>query len=78
MKMATRDPYNDLFSGLEQKAVPVMVPREGAGVSLCHRVQLLAIIPYGLMRVPIFWGEYPEGSTFPFPHLIFHYMNISL
>ena len=38
----------------------------GRGVFLCDRVQLLAIVAYGLMVVPMFWGEYPKGSPFLF------------
>lgn len=30
-----------------------------SGVSVCHRVQLLAIMLYRLMVGPMFWGEYP-------------------
>ena len=35
-------------------------------VSLCHRIQLLARIPYGSVVVLVFWGEYPKGISFLF------------
>ena len=31
---------------------------------MCHGVQLLAIIPYGQMVVPEFWGEHPKVTPF--------------
>lgn len=34
------------------------------GLSLRHRIQLPAIIHYGLIRVPRFWGEYPKAIYF--------------
>ena len=32
-------------------------------VSLCHRLQLLAIIPYNLMVVPVFLGEHQRALS---------------
>ena len=32
----------------------------------CHRIQLLARIPYGSVVVLVFWGEYPKGISFLF------------
>ena len=40
-----------------ERAVAVMGLKQG-GVFLCHRVQLLTMIPYGSMEVLVFWGEY--------------------
>ena len=34
-------------------------------VSPCHRVQLLAIRPYGLMMAPVSCSEHPQGCFFP-------------
>ena len=35
------------------------------GISPCHRVQLLARVPYGLMIVSMFLGKYSKGIPFP-------------
>lgn len=58
--------HDYLFSGLNQRAVAGKALRQER--SLCHRVQLLAIIPYRLMMVPMFWGECSEDS----PCLLIH------
>lgn len=52
-----------LSVALTKTAVVAMILRQGE-VSLCHRVQFLALIPYGLMVVPEFLSEFPNIIPF--------------
>lgn len=58
--MVHGDP-TDFLGDFNQRAVAVLAPR---GLSLCHKVPLLAKIPCGSMAVPMLLGEYPKGIPF--------------
>ena len=55
---------DEFFSGL----IPEGRGRNGSevgGISPSHGIYLLTLIAYGVMVVPVFWGEHSKGIPFP-------------
>lgn len=56
-------PHDYFFNSFNLRAVAGMAL--GQGVPRSHRVQLMAIIPYGAMSAPMFLVEHSKDIPFP-------------
>lgn len=63
--MVREKSHNNFLSNLNQKGSGSNSSK-ARGVSQCPWVQLLAIISYGSMVVPMFLGDYPKDICFLF------------